>query len=66
MVLPDGASSVVGVDAALSVRQLVERLLQRLNLPCPNYDVIIRDDQVSVEDRLMFNDFNYVFLHAAV
>ncbi|XP_073959756.1 regulator of G-protein signaling loco-like [Choristoneura fumiferana] len=45
VVLPDGASSVVGVDAALSVRQLVERLLQRLNLPCPNYDVIIRDDQ---------------------
>ncbi|XP_063382805.1 regulator of G-protein signaling loco [Cydia fagiglandana] len=45
VVLPDGASSVVGVDAALTVRRLVERLLQRLNLPCPNYDVIVRDDQ---------------------
>ncbi|XP_047985746.1 LOW QUALITY PROTEIN: regulator of G-protein signaling loco [Leguminivora glycinivorella] len=45
VVLPDGASSVVGVDASLTVRRLVERLLQRLNLPCPNYDVIVRDDQ---------------------
>ncbi|XP_063366381.1 regulator of G-protein signaling loco [Cydia amplana] len=45
VVLPDGASSVVGVDAALTVRRLVERLLQRLNLPCPNYDVTVRDDQ---------------------
>ncbi|CAG9793218.1 unnamed protein product [Diatraea saccharalis] len=43
VVLPDGATSVVGVEAAVTVRQLVERLLQRRNLTCNTYDVLLKD-----------------------
>ncbi|XP_050556347.1 regulator of G-protein signaling loco isoform X4 [Spodoptera frugiperda] len=43
VVLPDGATSVVGVDDSLTVRRLVDRLLQRRNLPCANYDVLLKD-----------------------
>lgn len=47
VVLPDGATSVVGVEAALSVRRLVDRLLTRRNLLCAHYDVLLKDnDQV--------------------
>ncbi|CAH2095608.1 unnamed protein product [Euphydryas editha] len=43
VVLPDGATSVVGVDDGVTVRRLVDRLLQRRNLPCASYDVLVRD-----------------------
>ncbi|XP_023953964.2 regulator of G-protein signaling loco [Bicyclus anynana] len=41
VVLPDGATSVVGVSPDVSVRRLVERLLSRRNLPCAAYDVLL-------------------------
>ncbi|CAK1545411.1 unnamed protein product [Leptosia nina] len=44
VVLPDGATSVVGVDEAVTVRRLVDRLLQRRNLLCTAYDVLL-DEQ---------------------
>uniref|UniRef100_A0A2A4JXI1 RGS domain-containing protein n=2 Tax=Heliothis virescens TaxID=7102 RepID=A0A2A4JXI1_HELVI len=43
VVLPDGATSVVGVEPALTVARLVERLLQRRNLLCTTYDVLLKD-----------------------
>ncbi|CAB3224820.1 unnamed protein product [Arctia plantaginis] len=43
VVLPDGATSVVGVDPAVSVGRLVERLLQRRNLACSAYDVVLKE-----------------------
>ncbi|XP_068619910.1 regulator of G-protein signaling loco-like [Battus philenor] len=45
VVLPDGATSVVGVEEGVPVRRLVDRLLQRRNLPVLAYDVLLRDDQ---------------------
>ncbi|XP_049885547.1 regulator of G-protein signaling loco isoform X3 [Pectinophora gossypiella] len=45
VVLPDGATSVVGVEAAVPVRRLVDRLLQRRNLLAVNYDVLLKDCQ---------------------
>ncbi|XP_026500223.2 regulator of G-protein signaling loco isoform X1 [Vanessa tameamea] len=46
VVLPDGATSVVGVDDAVTVRRLVDRLLARRNLPCGAYDVLLREGTV--------------------
>ncbi|KAL4708027.1 hypothetical protein ACJJTC_014547, partial [Scirpophaga incertulas] len=43
VVLPDGATSVVGVDANVTVGQLVERLMMRRNLPTKGYEVLLRD-----------------------
>ncbi|XP_047034543.1 regulator of G-protein signaling loco [Helicoverpa zea] len=43
VVLPDGATSVVGVEPALTVARLVDRLLQRRNLLCNTYDVLLKD-----------------------
>lgn len=43
VVLPDGATSVVGVDPGVSVGRLVERLLQRRNLTCSAYDVVLKE-----------------------
>ncbi|XP_034836136.1 regulator of G-protein signaling loco [Maniola hyperantus] len=43
VVLPDGATSVVGVSPDVTVRRLVDRLLQRRNLVCTTYDVIVKD-----------------------
>ncbi|CAH0731333.1 unnamed protein product, partial [Brenthis ino] len=45
VVLPDGATSVVPVDAGASVRRLVDRLLQRRNLLCGAYDVVLNDGE---------------------
>ncbi|XP_013147333.1 PREDICTED: regulator of G-protein signaling loco [Papilio polytes] len=45
VVLPDGATSVVGVEEGVAVRRLVDRLLQRRNLPVLAYDVLLRDEQ---------------------
>lgn len=41
--LPDGATSVVGVEACVTVRRLVDRLLTRraLNDSCRAYDVLL-------------------------
>ncbi|CAK1594158.1 unnamed protein product [Parnassius mnemosyne] len=47
VVLPDGATSVVGVEEGVPVRRLVDRLLQRRNLPVLSYDVLLRDDEGS-------------------
>lgn len=43
VVLPDGATSVVGVDSSVTVRRLVDRLLARraLNESCRAYDVML-------------------------
>lgn len=49
VVLPDGATSVVGVDDAVTVKRLVDRLLQRRNLPCSSYDVLVRATPVDCE-----------------
>ncbi|CAH0596494.1 unnamed protein product [Chrysodeixis includens] len=43
VVLPDGATSVVGVEAGVTVGRLVDRLLQRRNLLCTTYDVLLKD-----------------------
>ncbi|XP_028170716.1 regulator of G-protein signaling loco [Ostrinia furnacalis] len=43
VVLPDGATSVVGVEPGVPVRRLVERLLQRRNLAAAAYDVLLKD-----------------------
>ncbi|XP_041983234.1 regulator of G-protein signaling loco [Aricia agestis] len=43
VVLPDGATSVVGVSAALPVGRLVERLLARRRLAARAYDVLLAD-----------------------
>ncbi|CAG5056832.1 unnamed protein product [Parnassius apollo] len=47
VVLPDGATSVVGVEEGVPVRRLVDRLLQRRNLPVLSYDVLLRDEEGS-------------------
>ncbi|XP_060805842.1 regulator of G-protein signaling loco isoform X1 [Amyelois transitella] len=43
VVLPDGATSVVGVDENVTVKKLVDKLLVRRNLVCANYDVLLKD-----------------------
>lgn len=43
VVLPDGATSVVGVEQPLTIKRMVDRLLQRRNLLCTTYDVLVRD-----------------------
>lgn len=43
VILPDGATSVVPVDPDVSVGRIVDRLLQKRNLLCPNYDVFVED-----------------------
>lgn len=43
VLLPDGATSVVGVDADVTVGLLVDRLLKRRNLRCTNYDILFKD-----------------------
>ncbi|KPJ01272.1 Regulator of G-protein signaling loco [Papilio xuthus] len=45
VVLPDGATSVVGVAEGVPVRHVIDRLLQRRNLHVPTYDVQLRDEQ---------------------
>ncbi|XP_037868143.2 regulator of G-protein signaling loco isoform X2 [Bombyx mori] len=52
VILPDGATSVVPVDPDVSVGRIVDRLLQKRNLLCPNYDVFVEDqDAVRPVDR---------------
>ncbi|CAG4985555.1 unnamed protein product [Colias eurytheme] len=43
VVLPGGATTVVGVDNNLTVRRLVDRLLQKRNLLCTAYDVLLEE-----------------------
>ncbi|XP_053615841.1 regulator of G-protein signaling loco isoform X4 [Plodia interpunctella] len=43
VVLPDGATSVVGVDENVTVKRMVDKLLVRRNLVCANYDVLLKD-----------------------
>ncbi|XP_050679426.1 regulator of G-protein signaling loco-like [Leptidea sinapis] len=45
VVLPDGATSVVGVEQGVSVRRLVDRLLQRRKLPVHTYVVLLPDQE---------------------
>ncbi|GBP11710.1 Regulator of G-protein signaling loco [Eumeta japonica] len=48
VVLPDGATSVVGVEAGVSVRALVDRLLARRALSAAAYDVLVMGDADAV------------------
>ncbi|KAL0868226.1 hypothetical protein ABMA27_007761 [Loxostege sticticalis] len=50
VVLPDGATSVVGVESSTTVRRLVDRLLQRRNLVCATYDVLLKDGESATID----------------
>lgn len=45
VMLPDGATSVVTVDAASTIKKLVDKLLQRRNLVCNTYDVLLKEGQ---------------------
>ncbi|KAM3958910.1 regulator of G protein signaling family member locomotion defects [Aphomia sociella] len=44
VVLPDGATSVVGVEESVTVKKLVDKLLQRRNLTCNIYDVLLKTE----------------------